>query len=244
MDAVDDKSQYEWDSLIPKAVWRGSDYQFLTEAHPRHKPSAFNFMEEIGSCENKTAKMEQLLHSDDIGPRLRAVLISRLRPNIIDAKFYNWGETSPERASLGIELGFDDGEHLEEPDIGRYRYHLDIGGGGGTTWSGVIPKLSMPGVLLHHETSMKDSYFDDLEAWVQHVRRMTSLLPYTYRALAKPLALALNASFLLDFETAHADPRELRMRARAERIASRAKRMTQKIMNATKLSSSPAASLA
>ena len=278
MDAVDDKSQYEWDSLIPKAVWRGSDYQFLTEAHPRHKPSAFNFMEEIGSCENKTAKMEQLLHSDDIGPRLRAVLISRLRPNIIDAKFYNWGETSPERASLGIELGFDDDEHLEEPDIGRYRYHLDIGGGGGTTWSGVIPKLSMPGVLLHHETSMKDSYFDDLEAWVHYVpvredlrdveekiawcerhpedakrisdaatewvqqfRRMTSLLTYNYRALAKPLALALNASFLLDFETAHADPRELRMRARAERIASRAKRMTQKIMNATK--SSLAASL-
>ena len=83
-------------------VARG-DYQFLTEAHPRHKPSAFNFMEEIGSCENKTAKMEQLLHSDDIGPRLRAVLISRLRPNIIDAKFYNRAGHPPERASLGIE---------------------------------------------------------------------------------------------------------------------------------------------
>ena len=110
MDAVDDKSQYEWDSLIPKAVWRGSDYQFLTEGASPAQTVRLNFMEEIGSCENKTAKMEQLLHSDDIGPRLRAVLISRLRPNIIDAKFYNWGETSPERASLGIELGFDDDE--------------------------------------------------------------------------------------------------------------------------------------
>ena len=86
---------------------------------------------------------------------------------------------------------------------------------------------------------------DAATEWVQQFRRMTSLLTYNYRiALAKPLALALNASFLLDFETAHADPRELRMRARAERIASRAKRMTQKIMNATKSSSSPAASLA
>jgi len=274
MDAVDDKRQYEWDSLIPKAVWRGSDYPFLTEAHPRHKPSAFNFMEEIESCENKTAKMEELLRSDDIGPRLRAVLMSQVRPDVIDAKFYNWGETSPKRASLGFELGFDAFEHLEEPDIGRYKYHLDIGGGGGTTWSGVIPKLSMPGVLLHHETSMKDSYFDELEAWVHYIpvredlrdveekitwcerhpedakrisdaatewvqkfRRMTSLLKYNYRALAKPLARSLNASFLLDFETAHADPRELRMRARAERIASRAKKMTQKLVNATKSSS-------
>ena len=28
MDAVDDKSQYEWDSLIPKAVWRGAITSF------------------------------------------------------------------------------------------------------------------------------------------------------------------------------------------------------------------------
>ena len=53
--------------------------------------------------------------------------------------------------------------------MGKYKYQLDLGGGGGTTWSGVIPKLSMPGVLFHHETAMKDSYFDQLKPYVHYL---------------------------------------------------------------------------
>ena len=62
-------------------------------------------------------------------------------------------------------LDLDTREHIEEDTFGKYRYQLDLGGGGGTTWSGVIPKLAMPGVLFHHVTSMKDSYFDLLKPY-------------------------------------------------------------------------------
>ena len=46
---------------------------------------------------------------------------------------------------------------MNSDEMGRYKYQIDIGGWGGTTWTGLIHKLSMPGVLLHHETSMVDS---------------------------------------------------------------------------------------
>jgi len=53
--------------------------------------------------------------------------------------------------------------------LGRYRYQLDIGGAGGTTWRGILPKLAMPGILLHHETPMRDSFYDKIEPWKHYL---------------------------------------------------------------------------
>lgn len=39
----------------------------------------------------------------------------------------------------------------------------------GTSWRGVITKLGLPGLLLHHETRTKDWFFDDMKAWVHYV---------------------------------------------------------------------------
>ena len=41
-------------------------------------------------------------------------------------------------------IGVDAKERATEELIAKYKYQIDIGGGGGTTWSGLIPKLSMP----------------------------------------------------------------------------------------------------
>jgi len=91
---------------------------------------------------------------------MKAVLMSKLNSSLIDAKFFNWGG-----GHAAGPLHLDTREHIEEDMFGKYRYQLDLGGGGGTTWSGVIPKLAMPGVLFHHVTSMKDSYFDLLKPY-------------------------------------------------------------------------------
>ena len=37
------------------------------------------------------------------------------------------------------------GEYMSSDILSPYKYHIDIGGGGGTTWSGTIEKLSFPG---------------------------------------------------------------------------------------------------
>lgn len=169
IDAVDNRSQYEWDNLIPRAVWRGSDYPFLNEAFSSHKPDAKQFMEELMHSRDRQTSMRAMVDSPDIGPRLRTVLLSKMHPELIDARFYTWANKLDSIVEVGKELGFEASQSMSAKDFGKFKYHLDIGGGGGTTWSGVIPKLSMPGVLLHHETTMKDSYFDSLTPWVHYI---------------------------------------------------------------------------
>ena len=120
------------------------------------------FLETIAQSSNRGDTIRRMLVGSRIGPRLRAVLTSLLMPNLIDARFFAWhgGDSVDEHKNHVREsIGVDAKERATEELIAKYKYQIDIGGGGGTTWSGLIPKLSMPGVLLHHETSMKDSYF-------------------------------------------------------------------------------------
>lgn len=51
----------------------------------------------------------------------------------------------------------------------HYPDHLDLGGGGGTTWDGTIRKLMLPGLLFHHETPSKDWFYDELKPWVHYI---------------------------------------------------------------------------
>lgn len=174
IEAMQNKTAYEWDNLIDKAVWRGSDFMFLwgPDQHWHNaKLDGASFFSEILAAPDRRAKMEKLVASDRISPRFKAVLMSKLRPDVIDAKFFQSNLPGvPQRARARRDpLEVDTSEHIEQDTLGKYRYQLDLGGGGGTTWTGTIPKLVMPGVLLHHETSMKDSYFDLLEPYKHYL---------------------------------------------------------------------------
>jgi len=61
------------------------------------------------------------------------------------------------------------GNEMTSLELARYKYHIDIGGGGGTTWSGTIQKLAMPGLLFHHTTAAKDWYHEHLVPWVHYI---------------------------------------------------------------------------
>ena len=61
-------------------------------------------------------------------------------------------------------------------DLAKYKYHIDLGGGGGTTWSGTIEKLAMPGLLFHHLTPTKDYIHDRLRPWKHYVPISSDLL--------------------------------------------------------------------
>jgi hypothetical protein len=61
------------------------------------------------------------------------------------------------------------GEYMDLETLATYKYHIDIGGGGGTTWSGTLEKLALPGVLFHHVTPTKDYFHDLLVPYVHYI---------------------------------------------------------------------------
>ena len=61
-------------------------------------------------------------------------------------------------------------ERLDADELSKFRYHIDLGGAGGTTWSGLFAKLAMPGLLFHHQTVMSDFFVgDELVPWSHFV---------------------------------------------------------------------------
>jgi hypothetical protein len=61
------------------------------------------------------------------------------------------------------------GEYIDLERSAKYRYHIDLGGGGGTTWSGTMQKLALPGLLFHHVTPTKDYIHDYMKPWVHYI---------------------------------------------------------------------------
>ena len=64
---------------------------------------------------------------------------------------------------------FSNGDVWNACQFEKYKYLVDIGGGGGTSWKSTFRFLAMPGVLFHHETMMRDSFYDDITPWVHYI---------------------------------------------------------------------------
>ena len=165
-----ERASYEWENLKNVIVWRGGDYPFLGPAFPNFKEEACRprvrpcrLLHRLASYDNKTVGFSDMLGRNDITPRLRAVLMSKLDGSWIDAAFI---AASP---GLDRELGIETDTPMSTNQHAQYKYQFDLGGWGGTTWTGTLRKLSMPGVLFHHETSMKDSFSDALEPWKHYI---------------------------------------------------------------------------
>ena len=66
-------------------------------------------------------------------------------------------------------VGIATGEGMPLTELAKFKYHIDLGGGGGTTWSGTIEKLAMPGLLFHHNTPTKDYIHDHVKPWRHYI---------------------------------------------------------------------------
>ncbi|KAL7534118.1 hypothetical protein ACHAXR_005643 [Thalassiosira sp. AJA248-18] len=67
------------------------------------------------------------------------------------------------------ETGIATGKYTSLHELANYKYHIDLAGGGGTTWTGTFQKLAMPGLLFHHVTPTKDYVHDRLEPWRHYI---------------------------------------------------------------------------
>jgi len=74
------------------------------------------------------------------------------------------------------DIGIATGSYMSPLTLSKYKYQIDLGGGGGTTWTGTFQKLAMPGLLFHHLTPTKDSIHDWMKPWVHYVPVSSDLL--------------------------------------------------------------------
>ena len=164
----------DFSSLKNKLVWRGSDYLMMRLFQGCERGcSAKDFLKqemENGniSPQDDAASIIEKKGSASIPPRLFAALLSQAHPDLMDVKYVESDETKlQELENLHPGLATVDG--MTHCELASYRYHIDLGGNGGTTWTGTIDKLAMPGLLFHHSTPMMDSYFGSLKAGEHYV---------------------------------------------------------------------------
>ena len=159
-----------WDDLIDTLIWRGSDYTFL-HYHDEFRFEGPDKIKHLLDPLWKNSTKDEILYEltstlyQEFNPRWRAVFQSvqaESEPGStpwIDARFIGGSNTDVHR-KLGKRGIRTMGEQINALNMSRYKYQIDLGGGGGTTWGGTISKLRMPGVLFHHESKFQTLYLD------------------------------------------------------------------------------------
>jgi hypothetical protein len=135
-------------------IWRGSDFTFLPTSHAFIPPKKMmDFVDEFGD-EKKTPKaiLMHLLHRwDDLSPRWKAVVLSAQaelnNQTWLDAKYVGPMRANIHNAfeSLGVPVEAD--RYMNAVDMSRYKYQVDLGGGGGKCDIKGLPSLLFPGSL-------------------------------------------------------------------------------------------------
>ena len=178
-----------WDDLTPQIIWRGTDFPFLDLQNDLDQPTYEDYVEgkiEPGTSDPLAAAISIMRERYfDLVPRWQGVVLTAeaeqeaLRTNSlprVNIKFSSVkGKGKP--AAVGnpnyrrwAEIGFPlAGYGMPAEDLAKFKYHIDIGGGGGTTWTGTTDKLAMPGLLFHHITPTKDYIHDHLLPWLHYV---------------------------------------------------------------------------
>eukprot|EP00581_Thalassiosira_minuscula_P029020 CAMPEP_0183759078 /NCGR_PEP_ID=MMETSP0739-20130205/6841_1 /TAXON_ID=385413 /ORGANISM="Thalassiosira miniscula, Strain CCMP1093" /LENGTH=755 /DNA_ID=CAMNT_0025996785 /DNA_START=97 /DNA_END=2364 /DNA_ORIENTATION=+ len=186
----------KWDDLIPQVLSRTSDRGYLTRMNKLRRPVFDEMIQPAlegitDEKEKRVAAVEAMMKvSDNLIPRWKAVAMTAQAELEAEEK----GEELP-WCNMKFAMTFfmsvdffkdsgeeDDfytkfvnhgipavGEKMDLQMLAKYKYHMDIGGGGGTTWSGTLEKLALPGVLFHHQTPTKDYNHAKIEPWVHYI---------------------------------------------------------------------------
>lgn len=182
-------SESRFEDLIPQVVWRGTDFSYLIHMH-NHALRGPSLNMDIESKIPSGMEVEEMTTVavntvkeiyDSIPPRWKGVVLTaeaeleaEKNPSSLpwaNIKFSRGTSENHTNELAGfVKYGIPAlGEELWTNDQASYKYQIDLGGGGGTTWSGTIQKLMMPGLLFHHLTPTKDYIHDRMKPWIHYV---------------------------------------------------------------------------
>ena len=176
-----------WDDLIDTLIWRGSDYTFL-HYHDEFRFEGPDKIKHLLDPLWKNSTKDEILYELtstlywEFNPRWRAVFQSvKAETQLgstpwIDVRFVGGMNTDmhEELDERGIRVM---GERINAFNMSKYKYQIDLGGGGGTSWEGTICKLRMPGVLFHHESKFQKLFLDAFSN--QRISHQLVFLPST-----------------------------------------------------------------
>lgn len=143
--------QPAWEDLIPTLVWRGADHAFLPHVEEysgaNQQRGNFPMLKKVTEKTTREELAQDLISRyKTMTPRWRAVIKTIINDKEekrwIDVRFAGEGsEKYHEVFNKHDVIVRDGGMNTEE--LSKYRYQIDFGGGGGTTWRGVLTKLAM-----------------------------------------------------------------------------------------------------
>ena len=191
------KDQIGWNDLINQVIWRGYDIPYLPLFNeemriPNYEmdiqPKVKEYSRGVGGIIRALNDVYEILR-----PRWKAVVITaqaEFEANVkndnpkrkqkvkpwADMKFINSSNNNvviggannvdPQWNELGISTV---GDNMSMLDMAKYKYHIDLGGAGGSAVSETIQKLALPGVLFHFESPATDWYSEHLIPWVHYI---------------------------------------------------------------------------
>ena len=175
-----------WDELIPQVLWRGTNFGFLAFLNRLRMPNPrydvpYDQLDKVeGEMEQRKAATVALRGAyDNLFPRWQGLVLTAEAE--LDAAERNDGTLPWANMKFAPGKRIEMFQRLQEYGIplnggvmnpdkeAEYRYQIDIGGGGGTTWSGTTQKLAMPGLLFHHVTATKDYIHDRMKPYIHYV---------------------------------------------------------------------------
>ena len=189
-----DASAQQWSELRPQILWRGNDYTTFADNFDLGLQHGVDLGIEPNTMTTEEVADRLIELWDTLTPSWRAVA-SSLRARIdadraatedvaadglgpqpwIDAKFTMGHSPAYKLYDTKFAPFLDAGsevataEYMGADEMASYRYHIDIVTGGATSWEDTVLKLALPGLLFHHESLMKDWFYDELKAWEHYV---------------------------------------------------------------------------
>jgi Glycosyl transferase family 90 len=148
-----------WNNLTSQIIWRGRMYQFL---------------ESLDVAFFNQSNLTQIPVPSFL-PRQVAMNMSLHAKKIYEIQISNLTLITNNQSLPWLDIQDGNVEYMSRKDMAKYRYQIDFGGAGGTTWTGTLDKLAMPGLLFHHETPAKDWYYDNLIPWKHYIPIRTDL---------------------------------------------------------------------
>ena len=176
-----DNSHLPVKDLKPTIVWRGSDYAFLFQyAKFRFKDIQDVVGDDVRNLTKQDVAVRIFQNWNEMRPRWRGTALTlqaeiehkhKDEPIWLDSKFAGdmpglTEETLEHFNKIGVHVKTSE---MRPELMSKYRYQIDYGGGGGTTWSGTLEKLSMPGALFHHETPTMDWFHKEMMPWKHYL---------------------------------------------------------------------------